>query len=311
MAAIPRFIRPKPISIKENKMLTEAWVVDRICEDPSVLGLGEIEVRDKERRHPGAGRLDLLCQDADGGRRYEIEIQLGRTDESHIIRTIEYWDLERKRYPAYEHIAVIVAEQITSRFFNVIGLFNAHIPICAIHMQAFDYGNNEIALTFTKVLDVVRQGLPEKDEKAASQPANREYWQTKVGQEPLQALDDCFKLLNEIQPGFSPKYTKYYIRAQRDGVLERFINFTPRKTRLVCSMLTPNTEPTEKLEAAKLDFKYEPDAESGDNYTLILRPDDVRTHREVIMDLLRRALAEYYKEDVEQPANAEGSPSPS
>ena len=30
-------------------------------------------------------------------------------DESHIIRTIEYWDIERRRYPQYEHVAVIVA----------------------------------------------------------------------------------------------------------------------------------------------------------------------------------------------------------
>jgi hypothetical protein len=62
------------------------------------------------------GRLDLLLQDVDTNRRYEVEIQLGKTDESHIIRTIEYWDIERKRYPQYDHCAVIIAEDITSRF---------------------------------------------------------------------------------------------------------------------------------------------------------------------------------------------------
>lgn len=41
-----------------------------------------------------------------------------------MIRTIEYWDIERKRYPQYEHCAVIIAEDITSRFLNVIQLFN-------------------------------------------------------------------------------------------------------------------------------------------------------------------------------------------
>lgn len=54
--------------------------------------------------------------------RYEVEVQLGSTDESHIIRTIEYWDIERKRYPQYDHTAVIVAEDITSRCLNVISL---------------------------------------------------------------------------------------------------------------------------------------------------------------------------------------------
>jgi hypothetical protein len=51
-----------------------------------------------ERKQPRAGRLDLLFQD-ENNRRYCVELQLGKTDESHIIRTIEYWDLEKKRYP--------------------------------------------------------------------------------------------------------------------------------------------------------------------------------------------------------------------
>jgi hypothetical protein len=57
--------------------------------------------------------------------------RLGMTDESHIIRTVEYWDTERRRWPQYEHVAVIVAEEITGRFFNVISLFNGFIPIIA------------------------------------------------------------------------------------------------------------------------------------------------------------------------------------
>jgi hypothetical protein len=78
----------------------------------------------------------LLCQDADAHSTYEIEIQLGKTDESHIIRTIEYRDLERKRYPQYDHNAVVVAEEITSRFLNVISLFNGVIPLVAIQITS-------------------------------------------------------------------------------------------------------------------------------------------------------------------------------
>jgi len=70
----------------------------------------------------------VVLQDSETNQRYEVEIQLGATDESHIIRTIEYWDIERKRYPQYDHCAAIVAEDITSRFLNVISLFNGFIP---------------------------------------------------------------------------------------------------------------------------------------------------------------------------------------
>lgn len=93
------YVKFKPISVRDHRTLNEKWVQDRIAEDPGILGLGDVILKDKERHQPHAGRLDLLLQDSESSRRYEIEVQLGRTDESHIIRTIEYWDIERKRYP--------------------------------------------------------------------------------------------------------------------------------------------------------------------------------------------------------------------
>lgn len=71
---------------------------DIIANDPAILGLGELVLRDRERIQTRAGRLDLLLQDPDSYKRYEVELQLGSTDEAHIIRCIEYWDIERKRY---------------------------------------------------------------------------------------------------------------------------------------------------------------------------------------------------------------------
>jgi hypothetical protein len=144
--------------------LNEQWVQDRIAEDPSLLGLGDLVLKDKERRQPHAGRLDLLFQDVDTDRKYEVELQLGRTDESHIIRTIEYWDIEKRRYPQSDHCAVIVAEDITSRFLNVISLFNSAIPIIAIQMTAFHL-SGQVALVFTTVLNELSRGLEEEDEE--------------------------------------------------------------------------------------------------------------------------------------------------
>jgi len=83
----------EPVSIKHSEQLREKWVQKQIADDPSVLGLGDLVLRDKERNQTGAGRLDILLQDPETLKRYEVEIQLGATDESHIIRTIEYWDI--------------------------------------------------------------------------------------------------------------------------------------------------------------------------------------------------------------------------
>ena len=135
------YVKFEKVSIKDHPTFDEKWVQERIGEDPTILGLGDLILKDKERMHPHAGRLDLLLQDAESNHRYEVEVQLGATDESHIIRTIEYWDIERKRYPQYDHTAVIVAEDITSRFLNIIGLFNGMVPLVAIQMQALKYGD--------------------------------------------------------------------------------------------------------------------------------------------------------------------------
>ena len=84
-----KYVKFDRFSLKNHPEFNEKWLQDRIADDPSILGLGDLILKDKERLQPKAGRLDLLMQDSDTNRRYEIEIQLGSTDESHIIRTIK------------------------------------------------------------------------------------------------------------------------------------------------------------------------------------------------------------------------------
>jgi hypothetical protein len=86
------FRKAKPVSLRGNPLFSEKWLQGLIAEDPSLLGLGDLVLMQAERRQPRAGRLDLLLVDPEEPTRYEVEIQLGPTDEAHIIRTIEYWD---------------------------------------------------------------------------------------------------------------------------------------------------------------------------------------------------------------------------
>jgi hypothetical protein len=135
--------------------MDERWLHQRILEDPSILGLGDLAVFRNEKIQLLGGRLDLLLQDTESEpvTMYEVEIMLGVTDESHIVRTIEYWDVESRRYPNREHRAVIVAEEITNRFFNVIWLLSRSIPIIAIQLNAIRL-DGKLLLHFTKVLDL-------------------------------------------------------------------------------------------------------------------------------------------------------------
>lgn len=227
----------EPVSLSSANV-TEKMVQEQIADDPSILGLGKLELRDKERIQAHTGRLDLLLQDPDTLKRYEVELQLGATDETHIIRTIEYWDIERKRYPQYEHTAVIVAEGITSRFLNVIQLFNGGIPLVALKMTAFKV-NDAIALSFVKVLDELALGLVDEDEPKA-EPATRESWESKASRKTLAETDELLKLVREIQPKAALNYNLHYIGLEIDGASRNFVVFRPRRAHVTMEFKLPD-----------------------------------------------------------------------
>ncbi len=84
------YSKPERNWLKDHPDLDERWPQDRMGEDPALLGLGDLVLEDRERPQPRAGRLDFLLQDAEADKRYEVEVQLGKTDEARIIGTIEY-----------------------------------------------------------------------------------------------------------------------------------------------------------------------------------------------------------------------------
>jgi hypothetical protein len=245
-------VKLESVLMKKSAVINEAWVQRQIFDDPSIIGLGDLIAKDKERIHNGAGRLDILLQDPESLKRYEVEIQLGATDESHLIRTIEYWDIERKRYPQYDHAAVIIAEDITSRFLNVIQLFNGHIPIIAIKMTAYKIGEN-VALTFTKVVDEGQLGLVDDDEEIA-EPTDRNYWETKNGKSSLKLVDDLFKMIKELEPTANLKYNKHYIGLEINGIARNFVFFQPRKSFVITGFKIDQNEEAKSLIASS-DFE--------------------------------------------------------
>ena len=280
------FAKFEQISIKKHPELTEHWVQDRIAEDPSILGLGDVILKDRERIQPRAGRLDLLLQDADTSRRYEVEIQLGATDESHIIRTIEYWDIERKRYPQYEHTAVIIAEDITSRFLNVISLFNGMIPLVAIQMKALRVGN-QVGLVFTTVIDQLNLGLVDDDEEL-QEPTDRAYWESRGSKKTVIMADQLLEIAKGHDPSLELKYNKFYIGLARNGQPFNFLSFRPKKAFLRFEVrMKSSSEFQDRLESAGLDV-MDYDSRNG-FYRIRLQPGDVEKHKAILTDVIADA----------------------
>ena len=280
------YVKFEKLSIKVHPEFNERWVQDRIAEDPSILGLGDVILKDKERIQPRAGRLDLLLQEADGNRRYEVEVQLGATDESHIIRTIEYWDIERKRYPQYDHTAVIVAEDITSRFLNVISLFNGTVPLVAIQMSALKTGD-QVGLVFTTVLDQVSLGLVDEDEEV-QEATDRSYWEKRGSKKTVALADEMLELIRKLDPTLELKYNKFYIGLARNGQPDNFVIFRPKKSWVsVEPRLKRSDETQERLETAGCDvMDYD---ERWGRYRIRLAPGDIAKHADLLTALLKEA----------------------
>lgn len=274
------------ISLKNHPEFNERWVQDRIADDPVILGLGDVILKDKERIQPHAGRLDLLLQEVESSRRYEVEVQLGSTDESHIIRTIEYWDIERKRYPQYEHTAVIVAEDITSRFLNVISLFNGMIPLIAIQMNALKIGN-QIGLIFTKVLDKFSFGLVDEDEET-QEVTDRAYWESRGSKKTVAMADEILELAKQFDPSLELKYNKFYIGLSKNGHPINFIIVRPKKEFIRFEPRLENSiETTERLENAGLDV-MDYDSRWG-RYRIRLKPDEFMKNKEILNLVVKEA----------------------
>ena len=279
------YVKHQPLLLKGHSDFNEKWLQDRIADDPAILGLGETVLLGRERPQERAGRLDLLLTSPEQDQRYEVELMLGATDASHIIRCIEYWDIERRRYPGYEHCAVLVAEDITSRFLNVIGLLAGTVPLVAIQLNALSVGDNVI-LNFVRVLD---QRLLRRDDTSITnpQPVERSYWINKSKESIIHLADEVLGIINEkAQPPQQLNYNKHYIGLS-DGIrARRFIYFRPQKKFL--KVVIPDGWSEER--SALFDAtEIEADEKNG-RLRLSLSPANFKQHDELVRSVIHEVV---------------------
>ena len=242
-----QYVTSKVVSLKKSSAHNEKWVQEIIATDPQILGLGDITLRETERRQLNGGRLDLLFDDETAKIRYTVEIQLGATDETHIIRTIEYWANERSRNPHVDHIAVLVAEDITSRFLNVISLFNKSIPLIAIQLSAIEVGE-AMTLNCVKVLDL-STNMGWEEDNTTTTPTDRAYWLKKGTPETVKMADQILELVHEVvgEDRLELNYNKYYIGLASGGVANNFVSMKPQKQQMVLRVRLPRTDEVTEL----------------------------------------------------------------
>lgn len=220
----------------------EYWLQDIIYENPKILGLGDLIAVNKEKKQSSGGRLDILLKEPTENIMYEVEVMLGETDPSHIIRSIEYWDNEKRKYPQRQHFSVLIAESFDRRYFNVIQLMSLNIPMIAIQADLLEV-NGERILNFTKIIDIYIE--PEEDEEDTKQ-VNESTWNTDAPWTNLNAKE-LYNSLAEKHDQINLRYTQSYISINIDG----------RNAYWLCKRMKPTSalffsvKDDEKVEAIK------------------------------------------------------------
>jgi hypothetical protein len=279
----------KSEKISLRRFYNEKWLQERIEEDSSIIGLGELTILSRERKQSSGGRIDFLCLNAETNTMYEIEIMLGPTDESHIIRTIEYWDIESRRFPSKDHRAVIIAEEITNRFFNVISLMNRSVPIIAIQLNALRV-EEKILLSFTTVLDIYE--FPDDIDELGSESVDRNYWEKKSNPKSISTMDDIITLLNQTTPNVKVTYNKYHIAV---GTTRRnFIWFYPRKKENYLHLeIKTGKDNLESIKATLEEIGISFNPRNDDILSLMIQKADIKQHGQKLTEILNLAKSTF------------------
>jgi hypothetical protein len=186
----------------------------------------------------------------------------------------------------YEHCAVIVAEDITARFLNVVSLFNGTIPLIAIQVSALKIGD-KVALVFTKVLDELRRGLVDEDEEVYEE-ADRHYWEARATKETVAMCDELLKVLRSFDPKLDLKYNKFYIGLAKGGHPNNFVIFRPTKSILrVEPWLNQSPDVDKLIGDAGLDAL--PYDKRWGRYRVRVDSDALKKHAQVLADVMKRA----------------------
>lgn len=221
------FVKNQPISLAGHADYDEAWLEQLIKNDPALLGLGRIDVI-ASQIHQAKGRLDLLLKDEKNEVIYVVELMLGALDETHIVRTIEYWlkERERKQHEDYELVAVLAAERVLeSRFVDVVRFLSRQMPLLLLEITALQV-QDCLTLKFVRVFD----GRRIQTEDVTTTPeATRESWVEYACEGTVSLAERFAEMLKEIDPSIGLTFKQNFLGLRTGHRPSNFMTFSPKR----------------------------------------------------------------------------------
>ena len=143
----PSHLSPGSPARSRGGASAEHTLAERINEDPAVLGLGDLDLKRASWR---SRQISLLLESPAESVLFVVELQLGPTDDRHIMRVMERWLTERKRQRLSRCFAVLVGEEIAPRYVNILKLISRAVPLLALKMEPSE-GSEGTSLRFRHV----------------------------------------------------------------------------------------------------------------------------------------------------------------
>ena len=202
---------------------------------------------------------------------------------------------EAEQWSCRDFLAVLVAEEVTARFLNILQLIDGVVPIVVLQVSALQVGQ-QVVLSFTKLLDEVALGTELEDDPGAR---TRSWWEGRSSAAALKLLDECLDLVRELDPELAPSYQKNYIGVSQNNRPNNFVTFRPLRHGLRVEIRAGNLRwfedrfESEGLSRLGIDRRWR-------GLRFVLHPGEVAANEKLLKSLLRAA----YKQSPEQSRKA-------
>lgn len=277
----------------QKRRKKEKRIQKELEQKPELLGLGEMKLNAREKRQIN-GRLDLQFKGADSKTRYEVELQLGKLNNDHLLRCVHYWNHERRKCPQFKHYAVIVAEEIPEYMLEAIMLFK--VPIIAIKIS-IDQSSGKIAAAKRLDLPIYEWAIVESqkcEEIEDITPFDIAYLETKLSEVSLRVLNEIYRLAREVNPETEMNITKNYV-GFTDCNLYSYMFVRNKDNSLILELvLDESPDIKNKIQGAGLIFKnpgnpYTKHEKKRGHYDIQISIEDINEKEKEIRELIKMA----------------------
>jgi hypothetical protein len=283
---VPRFEKAEVLDLKKDRRFNEKWLEDLVCKDTGILGLGKVNVRDRQKRHKD-GILDVVLESQDKSTVFVVELMLGPLDESHIVRTINYWLREKKATAKdVECRAVLIGEKIVdSRFVEVVKFLTSRMPELVVKEVAGLRVGSKVTVHFTTILRSDDLEPVVSEEPAA--PFDRESWLEK-NKKTVEVAEAVIEVLRKFDPSISPNFRRHFI-----GILVgnrpilNFVSFDPFRDQVKFKIRVEDPASwKDKLKKAGLHV-LQPDRTDNNKVRLAITREDVSRNERLLRQLCK------------------------